>query len=326
MTVNTNETRKTYNGNGVTTAFATPQFLANADLVVYVDGVLQAITTHYTVAGAGVPAGGTVTFVTAPPVGTSNVVIIRDPALTQLLDLVENDANPAETREAAFDKLTMIAQRLAEYVSRVVRLSDVDVTAGLILPLAADRASKYLAFDASGDVMVSAGAAGAYPVTAFMGTVLDDDTATEALATLGLATGGALVTNSANQAVGGAMAFDTEIYDTAGIHDTAVNNSRLTVPAGITKVRLTACIETEASASTYLMVRILKNNSIVAGLPSSKIAPIGTANNLIAVHSAPVDAVAGDYFTVNVYTSAGTENVYAQSASFSTWFAMELVS
>ena len=215
MTVNTNETRKTYNGNGVTTAFATPQFLADADLIVYVDGVLQTITTHYTVAGAGIPAGGTVTFGTAPPVGTSNVVIIRDPALTQLLDLVENDANPAETREAAFDKLTMIAQRLAEYVSRVVRLSDVDVTADLMLPLAADRASKYLAFDASGDVIASAVAIGTTPVTAFAGTILDDTTAGEVLTTLGIS---AFVQTTLDDADAGEFK-DTLLLDATTTHE-----------------------------------------------------------------------------------------------------------
>ena len=161
MTVSTVENRKTYNGNAVTTAFATPYFLADADLVVYVNGVLQTITTHYTVAGAGVPAGGTVTFVTAPGTGTSNVVILRDPALTQLLDLVENDKNPAGTREAVFDKLTMIAQRLAERNNRAFRMSDADPTseAGWVMPLPAARASMYLAFDAAGDLVFLPGVA-----------------------------------------------------------------------------------------------------------------------------------------------------------------------
>jgi hypothetical protein len=164
MTVSTVETRKTYNGNGTTDEFATPYFLVDADLAVYVDGTLQTITTHYTVAGAGVAGGGTVTFVTPPSTGTGNVVIIRDPALTQLLDLVENDSNPAETREQAFDKLTMIAQRLADRTDRVVRLSDTDTATDIVLPELADRASKYLAFDSEGLIVVSEGTYSGVPL------------------------------------------------------------------------------------------------------------------------------------------------------------------
>lgn len=186
MTVSTFETRKTYNGNGTTDEFATPYFLVDADLAVRVDGTLQTITTHYSVAGAGVAGGGTVTFVTPPPTGTGNVVIIRDPALTQLLDLVENDSNPAETREQAFDKLTMIAQRLAERSGRSIQLSDTDTAASMVLPVLADRASQFLGFNASGEPIAAGGTIDALLVSAFMQTLLDDADATTALATLGL--------------------------------------------------------------------------------------------------------------------------------------------
>jgi hypothetical protein len=156
MTVSTVENRKTYNGNGVTDAFATPYFLADSDLAVYVDSVLQTITTNYTVTGAGVAGGGEVTFVTPPLVGVSNVVILVDPELTQLTDWVENDRNGAEVKETAFDKLTIIAQRLKDKVDRSVRLADDDVTADLEVPALADRLSKYLAFDTNGDLIAVA--------------------------------------------------------------------------------------------------------------------------------------------------------------------------
>jgi ABC-type nitrate/sulfonate/bicarbonate transport system substrate-binding protein len=97
MTISTTTNRASFAGNGSTTAFATGfKFFANSDLTVILvvdsTGVetTKTITTHYTVADAGVDAGGTVTMVTAPAVGET-LVIVRAQAYTQGLDLVEND-------------------------------------------------------------------------------------------------------------------------------------------------------------------------------------------------------------------------------------------
>jgi hypothetical protein len=139
-----------YTGNGATTAFAFGyKFLTNADLKVYQAGTLKTITTHYTVSGAGNDAGGTVTFLTAPTNGQS-VVIIRDPALTQGTDLVENDPLPAETLEDALDKLTIIAQRLDDRLDRAVILSDTE-TAAITLTLPSPVAGYSLVWNATAD-------------------------------------------------------------------------------------------------------------------------------------------------------------------------------
>lgn len=124
MTVTTTSSRVEYTGNGVTTAFSVNfYFLANGDLKVYQNGTLKALTTHYTVTGAGNPAGGTVTFLSAPTNGHS-IVIFRDPALTQSVDYQANDPFPAETHEQALDRLTMIAQRLDDRLDRAAVLPD----------------------------------------------------------------------------------------------------------------------------------------------------------------------------------------------------------
>lgn len=129
MSLETTTNRVSYAGNDVTTAFSFPYyFLANGDLVVILtdaDGLetTQTITTHYTVSGAGVSAGGTVTMVTAPATGET-LTIYRDAAITQGVDLRENDALPAENLEEALDRLTMIAQRLDDQLNRAVLKSD----------------------------------------------------------------------------------------------------------------------------------------------------------------------------------------------------------
>jgi hypothetical protein len=122
-------------------------------LIVYLEDVLQVSTTNYTVVGAGLDSGGTVTFLVAPPAGNS-VVIIRSPALTQGLDLVENDPLPAESVENAFDKLTMITQRLSDQAGRSFVLSDSAVsTVNLDIP--APVSDEVLKWNAAGDALES---------------------------------------------------------------------------------------------------------------------------------------------------------------------------
>jgi hypothetical protein len=152
MTISSTTNRVSYTGNGVTTAFAFGyKFLADADLKVYKDGTLQTITTHYTVSGAGSDSGGTVTFLAAPANGLE-IVILRDPAITQGLDLVENDPLPAESVEDAFDKLTMIAQRLDDRMDRALILSDTE-TASITLTLPTPDAGKALVWNATEDAL-----------------------------------------------------------------------------------------------------------------------------------------------------------------------------
>lgn len=155
MTISSTTNRVSYTGNGVTTAFAFGyRFLANADLKVYQDGTLKTITTHYTVSGAGDDSGGTVTFLTAPA-NLEEIVIIRDPAITQGLDLVENDPLPAESVEDSLDKLTMIAQRLDDRIDRSFVLSDAAVTStDLTIPVPV--ADEVLKWNAAGDALESA--------------------------------------------------------------------------------------------------------------------------------------------------------------------------
>ena len=106
----------TYNGNGSTTAFSTSfVFLESGDLVVtLIDSggteTVQTIITEYTVSG-GSGSAGTVTMVTAPASG-EQLRIERATAKTQLTDYIENDSFPAESHEAALDRLTLIAQEL----------------------------------------------------------------------------------------------------------------------------------------------------------------------------------------------------------------------
>ncbi|MDQ0391124.1 hypothetical protein [Labrys monachus] len=131
MSITTNDNRRSYGGDGLNTAFAfSIPFTAASDLVALLrapDGTqtLQVLGTDYTVSGAGNPAGGTVTFTTAPASGVT-VVIYRDVPLTQPMNLQDGGPLPAATANGAFDRLTMMMQRLYERVARGITLRETD--------------------------------------------------------------------------------------------------------------------------------------------------------------------------------------------------------
>lgn len=165
MTISTTSSRISYNGNGVTTIFAFPyRFLNQGHLVVVsIDSLgaetVKTITTHYTVSGAGDPAGGSVTMLTAPATGT-RLVIYRDTDVTQETDYVSGDPFPAESHETALDKLTMIMQEKtpgAGGATRAIQIPIGDPTSVITtLPPSIARLDKLLVFDPiTGSVDVS---------------------------------------------------------------------------------------------------------------------------------------------------------------------------
>ena len=191
MTVSSTVTRVIYSGNGVTTAFATtfPFFAASEIEVierVIATGVetVKTLTTHYTVAG-GNGSTGTVTAVVAPA-STVQWVLRRVTAKTQEIDYTPNDPFPAETHEQGLDRLKMNVQELAEENERSLKFPKSDSAALTgILPNSVDRASKYLAFDASGNATATAGTGDATVHNSFMVSLHGAANAAAARATLG---------------------------------------------------------------------------------------------------------------------------------------------
>ena len=193
MTISTTASRKNYTGNGSTTVFSFPyKFLADADILVYLDDVLQTLTTHYTLSGAGGASGGDVTFVTAPA-SAVRVTIVRSTPLTQETDYISGDAFPAETHESALDKNTMGLQDAQEsFLNRTVMLST--SAEGSLTPISATiagRASKYLSFNALGDVVLSAGTTSTIVHGTTGANLAGSETAAAALTVLGLTATGA---------------------------------------------------------------------------------------------------------------------------------------
>ena len=159
----TNKTIQECNGALTGFVFTFPITSAN-DLQVIMTyestGVEQtlALTTDYTVTPSSndYADGGTVTTV-ATWSSDYTITIHRSMDFLQSSDFTENMPTLYETFENGLDKLTMEAQQLNESANRAIRIKKSDVAASLELPLKADRASKYLAFDATGEITTLTG-------------------------------------------------------------------------------------------------------------------------------------------------------------------------
>lgn len=135
MTVPAQDTRVTYTASGSSDTFAYPfRILSSADLLVYVDDVLQTLTTDYTVTGVDEEDGGNVVFVDNPA-ADSVVVIMRDMDYGRTaFDYQTSGSFRAETINRDLDSLALQIQQLAEKISRAPLLSVATVLAGLAFP------------------------------------------------------------------------------------------------------------------------------------------------------------------------------------------------
>lgn len=142
-----------YTGNGAVVTFPyTFKIFAAADLAVTVDGVTKALTTDYTVTGAGNVGGGNVVFVAAPDNAGHNPLVIIRRALTydRSTDYAENGDFLAETVDGDFDRLVMLVQQLRLLMLQAVKVPVGETDDKVLAEKAADRAGRVLYFDANG--------------------------------------------------------------------------------------------------------------------------------------------------------------------------------
>ena len=184
---NTTLASPTYNGNGVTTAFATGFYFSDQTylevIVTSSAGVetIKTITTHYTVTGTGVSGGGTVTFVTAPATGEKVNIRSKVP-YTQETDYLEGGSFSAATHEDALDKLTKITQQIKEITDRSLKIPSANQS--ISTTLTAPTANYVLRVNAAGDAVewvsgASVGLTGAVTVSDTDLTITDNSDTTK---------------------------------------------------------------------------------------------------------------------------------------------------
>lgn len=140
--------RVQYTADGVQTAFAFPFSILDADdlVVAFDDGEAAAA---YSVSGVGDSAGGDVTFAAPPPADT-RVTLYRDMAFARETDFQEGGDFRAAVINAELDRMAMLLQQAGMTVGDTLRKHPYDLDDDLLLPPAAERAGKVLAFDEDG--------------------------------------------------------------------------------------------------------------------------------------------------------------------------------
>ena len=195
-------------GNGVTTVFPyTFKLISQSHIRVTVDGVVKTITTDYTVSGVGDAGGGNVTFTTAPA-NLAAVVLSGSAPYSRSTDYVRNGSFQEETVDNDFDLAVILMQQLDERQGRAIAIPIDDATGTDVeLPVAADRASKYLAFDADGNPVATSGTSSVIVVSTFAETLLDDADAAAMRTTIGaFASAGGNLSGMIVEAEGAAVA------------------------------------------------------------------------------------------------------------------------
>jgi hypothetical protein len=157
--INDNTARVQYTATAGQTVFIVPyEFFEVGDLKVYNGDTLLAYNvspssaSQYSVTGAGVTGGGSITL-GAPGAAVSNVItIVRDIPIKRITDFPNAGPFNIQALNAELDKLTAVQQNLeTDLDNRVIRLGDSDTPNTLsALPNKAARQNKLLGFDVQG--------------------------------------------------------------------------------------------------------------------------------------------------------------------------------
>lgn len=166
---------------------------------------------------------------------------------------------------------------------------------------------------------IDASAAIAYSKLSLTGGIVNADiSASAAIARSKIAaTVSCSLYKSSTQSISGStltsVTFNAEEWDTATMHDTGSNTSRIVVPT-TGKYHLEAQVNFGTTEDKY--IAFAKNGSVI--MYGSR--NTGTNHNISRI----VDATAGDYFEVQAYTTAGGGATISAGAQETTFQAMKV--
>jgi hypothetical protein len=178
--------RVVYAPSGVGPYAFTFEILAASDIAVYRGSTLLTLTTNYTVT---INANGTGSVTLVTTAGTSNITIVGAKNIQRTTDFTTGGDFFANTLNDELDAQTIFIQQVAETAERGLKAPVIDPTdINMTLPSRTARASKYLAFDASGNPVAGENAveittvAGVADDIAALGPISDDISAVAGVA------------------------------------------------------------------------------------------------------------------------------------------------
>lgn len=119
-------------------------------------------------------------------------------------------------------------------------------------------------------------------------------------------------------AAGYLVPWDAEVEDTDGFHDTVTNNTRMTIPAGVSRVNVTYGVVTNSmdTATSYLQTLLSKNGStafIGNGVSRTEINNTNPRNTVTVMG---ITVVEGDYFEVQLNQDVDENFTLVSASSF----------
>jgi hypothetical protein len=345
--------RIVYTGSAGVGPYSFPfEVLENTDINVYLNDTLLALTSNYTVSISATFGTGSITLVTAPT-SADEITIVGARAIERTTDFTTGGDFFANTLNDEMDSQTILVQQVAETAERSLRAPVTDPTSiNMTLPRAADRAGKFLAFDANGNPVPGSTPTELAEVLALsdeielIASIADDIIAVnddlEAIV--------AVNTNSANvnevaagipyvQTVGSDLGGSGFLYDLGSITD--ADTGQVATPDGyivgvynaLDDIAAVAAISTNVttvagvasnvttvagiSANVTTVAGISANVTTVAGISGNvtSVANNSTNINAVATNSTNINTVAG--ISSNVTTVAGVSSSVTAVAGIS---------
>lgn len=118
------------------------------------------------------------------------------------------------------------------------------------------------------------------------------------------------------------ITWDVEIYDTDNIHNNVLNPSRLTVPPGVSRVKVFAQGEWQTNSAGHRRISIYKNNNPTLPVIADYRPTSTYAYQSISSPAIPVSP--GDYFELKIFQNSGVDLHFPPDPEIA-WFGMEII-
>jgi len=288
--------RVVYAASGTGPYAFTFEILAASDIAVYKGDTLLTLTTDYSVT---INANGTGSVTLVTTAGTSNITIVGSKTIQRTTDFTTGGDFFANTLNDELDAQTIFIQQVAETAERGMKAPVTDPTdINMTLPRKADRAGKYLAFDANGN-----------PTPGPTSTAVDvvANIAADVTTVAGISTKVTTVAGQSAQ-INTLAPISASITTVAGIAPSVVtvaslNSAQLTALAGATaNMAVLAPIATQITNVSNISTQVVQvaalsstNLNAVAGQTANiaALGPISPQITTVAGQSAQISTVAG---------------------------------